>query len=147
MNTKSVAVDESFINKPKAETIRGVNAITMLSPFDVPQSASCEFDEHSGTLTFKFIYLSDDKKYNVVSSGDGLVKLTIGKASDRVYKIEIGRACTQKNQSRISVLECTLNGLKKYLTLHPENKSGSFDAVESVLEKYEDKLIPNALAC
>ena len=146
MNTTNIAVEWSRINKPKEKNIRGVDTITMLSPFNLPENVSVAFDENTRIAHFKFEYLTNEKTHTekVCVRGEYELRLALGKVSNRVYEIEIDLAQSSLHQKN-NILEDILNGLKEYLILHPDRKLGSFEAVENVLNVYENTLIPDDL--
>lgn len=140
-----VTVQDSVVDKPRKEKIQGVEVKIMLSPFDVPQAAFCEIDETTNALRLKFDYIARSEPVYSVATDDKLVKLTLGKASNRVYEIEVSeQAYNQGDEIQINIIKNAERSLKWFVENYPDKKSGSFGAVKSVLEEYGEQLIPPA---
>ena len=140
-----VTIQDSVIDKPRDEKIQGVEVKIMLSPFDVPQAAFCEIDETTNALRLKFDYIARSEPVYSVTTDDALVKLTLGKASNRVYEIEVDeQAYKQGDEIQINIIKNAKKSLKWFAENNPDKKSGSFGAVKSVLEKYGEQLLPPA---
>ena len=140
-----VRIQDSVIDKPRKEKIQGVEVKIMLSPFDVPQAAFCELDETTNSLRLKFDYIARSEPVYSVATDDNLVELTLGKASNRVYEIEVSeQAYKQGDEIQINIIKNAKRSLKWFAENNPDKKSGSFGAVKSVLEEYGKQLIPPA---
>lgn len=140
-----VTIQDSVIDKPRKEKIQGVEVKIMLSPFDVPQAAFCEIDETTNALRLKFDYIARSEPVYSVATDDALATLTLGKASNRVYEIEVSeRAYNQGDEIQINIIKNAERSLEWFAENHPGKESGSFGAVKSVLEEYGELLIPPA---
>lgn len=140
-----VTLQDSVIDKPRDEKIQGVDVKIMLSPFDVPQAAFCEIDEKTNALRLKFDYIARSEPVYSVVTDDALVKLTLGKASNRVYEIEVNeQTYKQGDEIQINIIKNAERSLKWFAENNPDKESGSFGAVKSVLEEYGERLIPPA---
>lgn len=149
MKSAYVRIQDSIINKPREEEMEGVKVTVMLSPFDVPESLFCKEDEDTKTLHFKFKYLGGEEPSHIFQSDENSnVRLLLGKRSHRVYEIILDPLDTaEENSANIWQLPQRVeNILGDYLSRHPDNKPGSFDAIKNVLNNYEDKLASFAQA-
>src|SRR5688500_8077636 len=93
--SQRVEVKQSEINEAISEDVRGVTVKVMLSLFDVPRTASADYDETARIIRLKFDYIGGHEQTIEKSSGDG-VYLIVGKHSERLYGINIALSALLK---------------------------------------------------
>lgn len=88
MATKWLPLDPAEWNKPQRKSIHGVTVNMYLSPQDVPEAVQGFYDEAMSCFAIEFRYpTGEEHKSNVAY--DPHVTLTVGKNSNRLYRIGI----------------------------------------------------------
>lgn len=147
MKTSWIDIQQNAINAAQELEVRGVKVKVMLSPFDVPQSAESEFDEHEGVLILKFDYLNEREGKKSINGSSKGISFLVGRKSNRLYEIHLN-AREYLNNKKIDHLNFELafeiaeEDVVQYSKRHPDIKSRSFEAVTRVLKAYQDRLDP-----
>ncbi|MEN6541474.1 hypothetical protein [Parvibaculum sp.] len=144
-NRLDIQADE--VNQAVDEKVRGVTVKVMLSPFDVPQSASAEFDKARRIIHLVFDYIGGDEP-TVERFSDRGISLLVGKNSERLYGLDINVAnflpllVGDKNKEIEFVINVAEELVTKYQEKNPQVRSKSFEAVNRVLKQYSSKITP-----
>ena len=142
MPARYVTIDDSVINEPRSETIDGVEVTVMLSPFDVPWTASCEQDEQADVLHLKFTYIGSKEPLRWVEFEGG--GLQLGKRSGRVYEMEVSKEFLARASAEANPVEGLRYELTQVPAAHQNKAPSNFEAVGNILKEYGQDLISPA---
>ena len=85
---KWIQLNSDELNPPRHESIRGVDVVVFLSPYDVPEAVSGDYDDEIKKFVIAFRYIVEDEPF-ARQTGDSVVTLRVGKNSGRLYGIEV----------------------------------------------------------
>lgn len=99
-----IKLDPEKLNKPKLETIQGVEVEVMLSPYDVPDAVGGNYDKERKRFVIEFKYASGDEPRSV-EWHDQYVNFIVGRNSQRLYGLEIDVDAMNAHAVSLKVLE------------------------------------------
>ena len=138
--TNWVTLDQTELNLPHQETVKGVTVEVMLSPYDIPSHVRGDYDSEIDKFVIEFKYLgAEPTKY--VRQSDSL-SLRVGKNSGRVYAIEIDVDHLKAEAVQLKMLapQVAANAIDR-MPSAPEGRRGNIDVVKQVVGDHRRDLI------
>ncbi len=150
MAVNRIKIDASQLEVDQASFRNGVEFVTGVSPFDIPEEMYGEFNEGSQKLTIQFGYLDDEPETEdapaeviedakLVLKDDGILWY-VGKHSGRLRKLEILNPGRELNREMIAGM---LQRMRRELHVSRKggvvSKSRNFDITGQVIERNAER--------
>lgn len=127
-----IRFNRNELNKPVYERINGSKVQVMLSPFDIPEAAQKIQTENA--ISIKFKYMGGDEATREEKVDQGVI-FTLGKKSNKLYKIEIGMdALDGNNGLNLELYIRVSDSIAHYQKSHKNLRSRSFDAIKNAMQ-------------
>lgn len=84
--SKRLAIDPAKFIRPNLVEIRGVKVEVSVSPYDIPDHVSGDYDKNAKRFVIRFHYPVDDEPLTAVEHAKN-VHFHIGKHSQRLYEV------------------------------------------------------------
>lgn len=82
-----LVIDPAKYVRPKLVEVRGAQVEVSVSPYDIPERISGEYNRDAQQFVIRFVYPVDDEPLETVDRGT--VQLRIGKYSQRLHQIAL----------------------------------------------------------
>lgn len=147
MNNAYIAIDDSKVNPPDTKEIRGVNLNVTLSPFDIPENVTSDFNEKTGRLLLRFEYSNAGEKL-VCKSKQASLKVVTGKTSGRIYELDIDTSKFFSGDVSEIELTVSVERIEEEIAEYSSNglRAQSVQAIGNILEQYKADLFKPTLA-
>jgi hypothetical protein len=116
-----IKVDTFDLNQGKDETIRGAKIKVFLSPYDVPDAVSGNYDKEIARFVIAFHYVSDEPYFR--ETLDDTISVRLGKKSQRVLAIEVNVDAlkAKRLQLEVNTIDLVTGALDKLANRAPSN--------------------------
>ena len=84
-----IELDQSALNAPIRQNIRGAEVEVMVAPQDFPEAIRCYFDENERNYVIEFKYVSSSNEPLVLGTSAKDVRFLVGQNSGRLQRVVI----------------------------------------------------------
>jgi hypothetical protein len=136
-----IRLNTDELNSPRKEKVRGVDVEVFVSPYDLPEAVSGEYDATIKRFVIEFKYITSGEKQVVGGDAENM-RLLVGENSGRLYRVEVDVNALRASRINLIVLPGKVDEAIDHLAARKQRKAsqGNYRIAKQVITQKRDQL-------